>query len=484
MDISIILTGRNDNYGKNFIERLARCLKSNIENFEKAKADFEIIMVDFNPYGDDYLYKNALLKDYLSDPRVKNIIVDRSVIEEEQLNPTTFYEYFGKNVGARASSGQLLMMTNSDIVFSEELIQSIIDAASDPEKNDVFYRTRWRCEVDLNQESVVGITPFDLYQPNNPDGHLCATYSGDATMFSREVFFDITTGYNEGEPGHRTSSNQSSMDGEILWNAWNNGKALKFLNGPYYHISHERPEPRDSVYNSNSYKNKDSWGFIKYKWESIGENIMIVKAENAPKEKFVISRNEVINFDRSHLFSVCDYAGNNEFQYFVEKQNPETSDPYNLYAYLSHKFDNSVILDIGTRHGNSAIAFSSNPTNKVITFDVVRWPSFDGVKKDNIDLRLGNFMEDNTINYDDVSIIMIDVDPHDGLQEPPMLDFLRSKQWKGMLLLDDISERLWPAIYNMWITIPEEKFDVTDIGHFSGTGLVNFGNKYEIEIVD
>lgn len=485
MDLSIVLTGRDDNYGENFVERLARCMVHNIALFDSIDIDYEIIVVDFNPYENRYLYKNPLLSGLLSHGRVKNIIVDRSVIVAEQLSPETFYEYFAKNVGGRASSGDLIMLTNSDIMFSEQLALSMKNCMVDPDKNNVFYRTRWRKEIDLFGELPVDDSlGFDLYEPRNPDGHLCATFSGDATMLSREVFLNVTTGYNESDPGHRTSANQSSMDGEILWNAWNQGKQLRFLDGPYFHISHGRPEPRDGTYNNGIYKNKEGWGFIDYEWEKNGESVMVITAKDFTREKLTISRSAVLGFDRSHLNSVASYPGNNELYYFVEKQDPSTTAPYDLYSYLSHKFDNSVILDIGTRFGSSAIAFASNPTNKVITFDVVVWPSFEGVKKENINLRIGDFMQDDTINYDEVSIIMIDVDPHDGLQEPPMLDFLRAKQWKGILLLDDIRQELWPAIYNMWISIPEEKFDVTDIGHFSGTGLVNFGNKYDIEIVD
>jgi hypothetical protein len=153
---------------------------------------------------------------------------------------------------------------------------------------------------------------------------------------------------------------------------------------------------------------------------------------------------------------------------------------YLLYAYLSHQVFGATILDIGTRSGGSAIALSSNPLNKVISFDIVEWPSYTQLHKDNIELRIGNFMEDN-IDYRRVDIIMIDVDPHDGLQEPPMLQFLLDKGWSGLLLLDDIGPP-WPAIQSWWNSLPYEKYDLTDIGHWSGTGLVNIGDKFKIRI--
>jgi hypothetical protein len=85
---------------------------------------------------------------------------------------------------------------------------------------------------------------------------------------------------------------------------------------------------------------------------------------------------------------------------------------------------------------------------------------------------------------------MIDVDPHDGVQEREMYDFLKNKNWSGLLILDDILDN-WSVripgakpqeMRKWWDEIQEEKYDVSDVAHSSGTGLVNFGNKFKIEI--
>lgn len=95
-------------------------------------------------------------------------------------------------------------------------------------------------------------------------------------MFSRHVFFEVATGYNEGEKRHRTHLSQSAMDGEILWNVYKKGKKLKFLESPYYHINHGRPNPRDNFYSQDTYVNKPNWGFIDYKQEKINENTVLI----------------------------------------------------------------------------------------------------------------------------------------------------------------------------------------------------------------
>lgn len=193
--------------------------------------------------------------------------------------------------------------------------------------------------------------------------------------------------------------------------------------------------------------------------------------------KLTINKEDVRNKDLSHLNQYQDWS-----PHYHLWNTPAGESEYKLYAYLSQKFNNTAILEVGTRYGGSTVAFSDNPTNKVIGYDIMEWTTHSTLNKENIDLRIGNFMEDDTLNYDEISIIMIDVDPHDGVQEPPMLKFLEEKKWKGLLILDDIGPE-WAAIEKMWNELPYEKYDVTDIGHWSGTGIINFGKKLNIEIV-
>ncbi len=119
MDLSIVFGGRDDNYGETFIERLEKALDYNIKLLDKSGLEYEIIAVDYNPINEKYLHENDLLKSYLNNKRVKNIIVDNTVIVEENLCSTTYYEYFAKNAGIRVSSGDFIFVTNSDILLTK-----------------------------------------------------------------------------------------------------------------------------------------------------------------------------------------------------------------------------------------------------------------------------------------------------------------------------------------------------------------------------
>ncbi len=152
---------------------------------------------------------------------------------------------------------------------------------------------------------------------------------------------------------------------------------------------------------------------------------------------------------------------------------------YRLYAWLSTKFNNTTILDVGTRTGGSALALSYNDKNKVISYDLVEQGASSGIKKDNITFKVQDFREDDTLDYDNISIIMIDIDPHDGTAEEEMFEYLEEKGWKGLVLLDDIGPQ-WPEIEDFWNRITFPRLNVTEIGHMSGTGLVNFDEKHNI----
>lgn len=50
---------------------------------------------------------------------------------------------------------------------------------------------------------------------------------------------------------------------------------------------------------------------------------------------------------------------------------PSGNQEYKLYSYLTTFFDNSIILDIGTLNGRSAISLSHNESNQVISYNIL-----------------------------------------------------------------------------------------------------------------
>jgi hypothetical protein len=168
-------------------------------------------------------------------------------------------------------------------------------------------------------------------------------------------------------------------------------------------------------------------------------------------------------FPHSQRINSLEYQG-----YFISKSGQEH---YRLLVHISQN-DNLVdILDIGTLKGCSSLAFSMNQSNKVRSFNV----------GNELDLNLlpnnVEFIIDNVINenYKDIILsskyIMLDT-YHDGVFEEQFVNHLVSIGYKGYLLLDDIHLNF--EMERFWGSISQEKYDITNIGHSTGTGVVYF----------
>lgn len=153
---------------------------------------------------------------------------------------------------------------------------------------------------------------------------------------------------------------------------------------------------------------------------------------------------------------------------------------YRLLCYISSLFNDVTIIDIGTWVGSSAIALAHNKKNKVISFDIVRQQrdtqgimvDVDGVITDeNIKFEIGNVLEYNKEEILNSPFMMLDT-KHDGVFEQEFFDFLVKENYNGIVLFDDI--HLNNQMKNFWSKIELEKYDITHIGHWSGTGIVVF----------
>jgi len=144
-------------------------------------------------------------------------------------------------------------------------------------------------------------------------------------------------------------------------------------------------------------------------------------------------------------------------------------DHYALLCWISEHFDNTTIYDLGTFRGMSALALAANPTNKVITYDIDPFPT-ERISNppSNIEFVVGNFFEDPEVLKS--PLIMFDVDPHNGIIEREFLNWLEANKYKGMVFFDDI--HLNVPMQAMWDSITREKYDLTEFGHYSGSGLV------------
>lgn len=143
---------------------------------------------------------------------------------------------------------------------------------------------------------------------------------------------------------------------------------------------------------------------------------------------------------------------------------------YKLLAFLSQQINNSQIYDIGTHIGGSSIALAHNKNNIVISYDVVNVRDIKNPPS-NIIYHLGDFMKDPEVLSS--PLIFIDAD-HNGIDELQFHNFFLRNKYRGIVLWDDI--HLDQNMKDFWRTVENPKFDLTSLGHKTGTGLILYGS--------
>jgi cephalosporin hydroxylase len=140
---------------------------------------------------------------------------------------------------------------------------------------------------------------------------------------------------------------------------------------------------------------------------------------------------------------------------------------YRLLVYISQLYKGVTLLDIGSYQGSSAIALSFNKKNKVISYDIVHQPEIADIKIPNIKFIKGDVLKDEIT----APFIILDT-YHDGTFEQKFVNHLHNINYKGLVMFDDIY--LNNEMTNFWDGLKNEKYDLTEIGHHTGTGVAIF----------
>jgi hypothetical protein len=162
---------------------------------------------------------------------------------------------------------------------------------------------------------------------------------------------------------------------------------------------------------------------------------------------------------------------------------PAGKEHYRMLGKLAQQFSDALFIDIGTHHGLSTLALASNPSNRVLTFDIADFLTASENEafrqKGNITRSFDNLWADDIRQkWRDTLLsaaaIFLDIEPHNGLMEMDLFRWLDANGYRGWLVCDDI----WyfkGMRDNFWYHVPEDrKVDLTGVGHWSGTGVIFF----------
>jgi hypothetical protein len=274
--VSVVLTGRNDGYGGDFIERFFRTLRFNLQQFLARGITHELLFVEWAPPRGRSLLIERIFDDVPElDPAACSwYVVDPRYHEALSLNPRLEYlEFPAKNVGIRRARGEFILTSNCDVFFGRRIVDVLERRALQPR---VLYRAP-RHDIDL----PAGCTAIDwsvLEDPGvlaGPAHRLRPPFMGSATgdfvLLDRASWRDLR-GFNE---VYRVA--RIGIDRNVLVKAISLGIRIADIGGPVYHVNHEgsyRLNPRayagreqeapwgDRRWHSAgvSYVNTASWG--------------------------------------------------------------------------------------------------------------------------------------------------------------------------------------------------------------------------------
>lgn len=137
--LSFVVAARNDNYGGDFLHRMQGFVNVLLPLLGNFKLESELLVVEWNPPQDRVRLREAL--DWLRCPDtvVVRIIEVPTKIHRSRPNSDKMpmFDCFAKNVGIRRARGEFVLVTNPDVLFSQELVAYL--AAKRLSKNR-FYR--------------------------------------------------------------------------------------------------------------------------------------------------------------------------------------------------------------------------------------------------------------------------------------------------------------------------------------------------------
>ncbi len=270
MTLSIVAVGSNAQYGGNFIERMQAWADNLFTLAPECKLDADVIIVEWAPPLDRPSIKDSI--DWTKQTLPVTIITVPYTVHNLLSNPhrERFFEYWAKNVGIRRATGEAILSTNPDNIYSGFLLSRL---ARSPVPENQFYRVN---RYDIRDGKVFSINRANGSTINDgrADPAVCPDLdgqfeypglgkrsllhfnaSGDFILMSRENWFKIA--------GHPEVPYSLTVDGQTVYLAAKAGLEQVILPEPMYHQDHTRSEkycPSWSDRTPYGTKNEDGWG--------------------------------------------------------------------------------------------------------------------------------------------------------------------------------------------------------------------------------
>ena len=271
--LSIIITGRNDDFGGNFNARLFGALEFNHAHLTERGIPHEFVFVEWRPVSGKLWLSEVLVDRYspLVPQSLSCFVADAAYHDAYSLNPKLqFQEFIAKNIAIRRCRGAFILTTNTDVYLSRGMLDVL--AARGLEQR-VLYRT---VRIDLKDEVDCSTIDWATLEDDQNYDHVniieppyYTNASGDFLLLDRDSYQELR-GFNE---VYRAA--KVHMDSNFCRKAYSAGMRLQALDAPVYHVGlgtlnsqapMYRERPGDAPWGNARwrrdvlYANPDNWG--------------------------------------------------------------------------------------------------------------------------------------------------------------------------------------------------------------------------------
>ena len=307
--LTLVFTGRNDDFGGDFNGRFFRALEFNRAQLANAGISHEFLFVEWRPVpGRRYLATELADRFPEWEPsELRSYVVDPAYHDALSLNPRVqFQEFIAKNVGSRRARGQFVLTTNTDIYLGRGVIEFL---RSQTLESAALYRAT---RHDLKEQSDVSFLDWDVLEDernwevvNTIKPPLFTNASGDFLLLDRDTTHRLR-GFNE---IYRNA--KIHIDANFCIKAYAAGVRLVDVGSPVYHLGRGtlhaqkglfRARPGDAPWGnirwnkSVIYDNGDQWGlgtaperrldarttYLDFDWATVGPMVELRRVVAAP----------------------------------------------------------------------------------------------------------------------------------------------------------------------------------------------------------
>jgi GDP-D-mannose 3',5'-epimerase len=271
--LTVLTTGRNDNYDGNFNERLIIAMSQNMSRLNEAVFFF----VEWNPIPNKRLVCEDLQIAFGN--KIKYYVVHPD-FHSTYCTFDAFNEYPAKNIAIRRTDTEFILSINSDVIISPEVAVKLRGPLT---RNKIYRAIRVDIQPDYLQVKFPLLNKYIVGQ-NEGFTNAC----GDFLMMDRDSWHK-STGYMETLPNQRLHK-----DSELVCRLSDREKMpIEFL-GNITHWRHksswsncnqDRPKVGDINwdYRKTSFiKNEANWGLNQAKEENRNGIIWLVPDKNKP----------------------------------------------------------------------------------------------------------------------------------------------------------------------------------------------------------